>query len=101
AVRRLGLCPPNYLSDRLPCEGSGSAAVSPDGQRIAFVMGDGNDANHQPTNYLLALMPFGGTQSSKVSLIHREQDPAYPYYTGLAWSPDGARLVLCGYAGEP
>jgi WD40 repeat protein len=99
-ARRMGLCPAESTSPNSGCEGEGAAAVSPDGRRIAFVMSAGPTAYHAPTEYALALLPFGGGASVKYPLIHRPQDPGFPYYQGLAWSPDGSRLVLGGSADD-
>src|SRR5215218_3628374 len=56
-ARRAGLCPAEGGGHSGQCEGMGAAAVSPDGQRIAFVIGDGKTENHATTRYLLSVRP--------------------------------------------
>ena len=99
-ARRLALCPAVRIYPSSQCEGRGAAAVSPDGQEFAFVMGDGTAAYHAPTRYLLSVLPHGGGPAVKHALIDRPQDPVYPSYDGLRWSPDGSRLVLDGWEDE-
>jgi dipeptidyl aminopeptidase/acylaminoacyl peptidase len=96
-ARRQGLCTASSGGYGGPCEGGGAAAVSPDGQRIAFITADGDATDtHAPIRYQLSLLPYGGGPAVKHSVIGRPQDPAFLYYTDLAWSPDGSRLVLQG-----
>ena len=53
-----------------------------------------------PHEYLLSVLPFDGGPALKQPLIDRPQDPVYPYYDDLRWSPDGSRLVLGGLEEE-
>ena len=63
-------------------------------------MGDGTAAYHAPDRYLVSVLPYAGGPAVKHALIDRPQDPVYPSYTGLRWSPDGSRLVLNGFEDE-
>ena len=99
-VRSRALCSAEPTFSTSLCEGFGAAAVSPDGQGIAFVMSDGTAAYHAPDRYLVSVLPYAGGPAVKHALIDRPQDPVYPSYTGLRWSPDGSRLVLNGVEDE-
>ncbi len=77
----LRVVPPSYLGHLM--------VVSPDGQRLAFLMED-----RDTQSMALKVMPIEGGEPRELLRVHRPDFFNLGNYSALAWTPDGRELIF-------